>query len=359
MHIFPRLAAWTLAVCVSACAAVASAQEQPHAAARAAALADEGRAALAREDWLGAYDLYAAAWEQYRDPSFAYNLAGISETVGRLAEALTWYETYLQIAPTAPDASEVQAAVVEITDVLERTWTRLRVTSSPTGASAVLVRANTIVPLGPTPVEAWAEPGRVTIELELGGYATIAEPIELRPGATAAWAGVLPLRPDEPGTIRRGAADDDDNRPAGEGLETAGVAPGPHVDLTAAPSAIAERTSGRPDRRRVVLLSVGGAGVVASAACAWLAVSATADFNAGVDAVNPSADDILGPDGVRARAGELNDLRDRARNSELAAWTLGASGLALTLAGALLPSASRDPLTRGIRLGPNHVMVRW
>lgn len=355
----PRIGAAVLALALSALAGTAHAQTPPDAASAAAALANDGLDALGREDWLGAYDLYRAAWERLQDPSFAYNLAGICETVGRLPEALQWYETYLAVAPGAPDTADVQLAIAEVTAELERSWTRLRVTSAPPGATASVLRANSVTQLGPTPVEIWAEPGRVTVRLELEGYEALAEPIVLEAGATAAWAGALQapgaaaVSTPEPEVVDEGG--DQPPLPVSEAIEaTVGQEEG-HTG-----SALDhDPPRGAARGRRIGLLAGGGAALVGSGVAGWMAAQAAASYRDQIGTVNPADDALLGPSAIDARTADLQSSRDRARNAELSAWALGVSGVALTLAGVLMPRRDRDATTQAVELGPNQVTVRW
>lgn len=102
---------------------------------RAAVEADQ------RGDLPAALGLYQKAFAISPHPSTAYNIADVQRRLGQLGAAHKSYETYLALAPDAPDRKDVEAAIAKI---VRTPGTLLLFTSGPEDPSSIDL-ANAIV----------------------------------------------------------------------------------------------------------------------------------------------------------------------------------------------------------------------
>ncbi len=107
-----RIGSLVLAVLVVSglCARGVRADERDDARAAFAA----GEAADRAKDWRGAIEQYLHAYELVPHPFAMFNIATDYERLGQLREASTWYQRYLEAAPTSPDHAKVAQTLGEL-----------------------------------------------------------------------------------------------------------------------------------------------------------------------------------------------------------------------------------------------------
>jgi hypothetical protein len=105
-----------------------------------------GQAADKQKDWQTALEHYLRANDLVPHPFAIYNIAVDYERLGRLREAATWYQRYLEAAPESPDRDKVQRTLSE----LKTRPASLSVRSLPDGARVTIDGQ----PAGKTPFSA-------------------------------------------------------------------------------------------------------------------------------------------------------------------------------------------------------------
>ena len=90
----------------------------------------DGQAADKRKDWAQAIEHYLRANDLVTHPFAMFNIATDYERLGRLREAATWYERYVEATPDEADKAKVQKLLAEL---VARPGT-LTVRSVPDGA---------------------------------------------------------------------------------------------------------------------------------------------------------------------------------------------------------------------------------
>jgi tetratricopeptide (TPR) repeat protein len=73
-----------------------------------------GQAADKQKDWQTALEHYLRANDLVPHPFAIFNIAVDYEKLGRLREAATWYQRYLEAAPDSPDRDKVQKTLAEL-----------------------------------------------------------------------------------------------------------------------------------------------------------------------------------------------------------------------------------------------------
>jgi hypothetical protein len=119
-----------------------------------------GKAADTAGDLTGAIKHYTLAFDLIPHPNAAYNIAFDNDQLGNNREAAKWYQQFLDLAPTAPEAGRIRILINE----LKRRPGPLTVTSTPSGTQ-VLVDGRLLV----TPVTVQVAGGNHMVVLEPNG----------------------------------------------------------------------------------------------------------------------------------------------------------------------------------------------
>lgn len=120
-----------------------------------------GQAADKRRDWTAAIEHYKRANELLPHPYAIYNIAVDYERLGRFRDAATWFDAYLDAAPSANDRERVNKKILD----LRNKPAKLVVRSHPTGATVKIQG----LPAGSTPLTTEREGGIYRIVVEKGG----------------------------------------------------------------------------------------------------------------------------------------------------------------------------------------------
>ena len=186
-----------------------------------------GEAADRAKDWRGAIEHYMRAYELVPHPFAIFNIATDYERLGQLREAATWYQRYLEAAPTSPDRAKVAQTLGE----LRTRPGSITVRSLPDGATVSIDGGN----VGTTPYSGTIKGGNHRIIVASGGQiehreitTEYGDPIDVVVNLGGA-SGELVVT-----SVPEGALVTVDNRSAGVTPAKLIVAPGPHeVKLSA------------------------------------------------------------------------------------------------------------------------------
>ncbi|HET7538241.1 MAG TPA: hypothetical protein VFK05_00165 [Polyangiaceae bacterium] len=247
---------WTLLLLLSACPRLAHAQSAM-AIAQARELASQGYEALQRKDYAAAEVLFRRAEELVHAPTIELDHARALVGMGKLVEGHERYEQVIRegVAPNAP--WQWKRAVVEAQTelaVVDRRMAWLTITVH--GGRAVVVELDgKVVPSAALGVRRATNPGQLVVSAHAEGFLPIRRAITLAEGESNAFE--LTLEPD-PHAVT----------PAAEPVK-------PRRIVLVAPPPPAPG----PDRTLpIVLLSVGGAALVAGAITGFMAVSARSEL---------------------------------------------------------------------------------
>lgn len=119
-----------------------------------------GQAADKRRDWAAAIDHYKRANELVPHPYAIYNIAVDYERLGRFRDAATWFDAYLDAAPSASDRERVNKKILD----LRNKSAKIIVRSHPPGATVKIQG----LPAGSTPLTTEREGGIYRIVVEKG-----------------------------------------------------------------------------------------------------------------------------------------------------------------------------------------------
>ena len=190
----------------------------------------DGKLEQAEAEFRSAFDLFGTS------PKLAFNLGRVNERLGRLADAVRFYQKYLELKPKAADRETVQQVVATLLSRLERDRPELVVTTAPAGAQIFLGAAKESA--GVSPLTLRVESGSHAIRAELEGHASAAGTVNVVKGKPAAIA--LTLRATDQVaqaatlvvTSNPGGADvfiDAGSEPAGKTPLSVQVQPGSHA----------------------------------------------------------------------------------------------------------------------------------
>lgn len=161
-----RIASALVALALLAPSAAVLAQDDAR---RASELAEQAIEAFGAGEVEAAIALYEEAFELVPDPSFAFNLASLYQSVGDLPNAERYFSAYLELFPGATDRADVETALEQIRSELQRGYAQLIVETDPAGATVALV-GDVERELGVTPLSTWLAPGSASIVLRLDGH---------------------------------------------------------------------------------------------------------------------------------------------------------------------------------------------
>ncbi len=142
-----------------------------------------GNLEQAEAEFRSAFDLFD------RSAKLAFNLGRVNERLGRLADAVRFYQKYLQLRPEADDRETVEQVVATLLSRLERDRPELVITTVPAGAKIYLGAATE--PAGVSPLTVRVESGSHAIRAELEGHAPAAGTVSVSKGKPAAIALTL------------------------------------------------------------------------------------------------------------------------------------------------------------------------
>lgn len=161
-----------------------------------------GQAADRRRAWQEAIEHYMRANDLVPHPFAMFNIAKDYERLGKVREAATWYERYLDTSSTSDaDRDKVNALLVE----LRNRPAPVRVTSNPDGARVIING----IPTGATPYKGQLKGGMYRVAVEKGAAkdwkeitVEYGEPVDVAfvlPGAVAVPSATPPRPPDHRG----------------------------------------------------------------------------------------------------------------------------------------------------------------
>ncbi len=128
-----------------------------------------GRRAYTRGDFEGAITNFKAAFDEAPQAAPLYNIAKSFEKMARYEDAIDYYQQYLELAPNAPDRSDVQSIIERLRRDLKARFQELSVASNPPGADVYLDDRNEGI-IGQTNLRAKIKPGPHTLFIDLNGY---------------------------------------------------------------------------------------------------------------------------------------------------------------------------------------------
>ncbi|MEM1347251.1 MAG: PEGA domain-containing protein [Myxococcota bacterium] len=136
---------------------------------------EQGRAAYESGQFEPALGAFERAYRVFPHPDVLYRLAECQEKLGRDADAVKNYSTFLRQVPGAPERKRIEGVIAVLT---ERMRAVVKVRTVPEGAAVRFAGAER----GTSPVDIPAMPGVYTVELVLDGYAPIREQITVEEG---------------------------------------------------------------------------------------------------------------------------------------------------------------------------------
>lgn len=144
-----------------------------------------GKLEQAEAEFRSAFDLFP------KSAKLAFNLGRVNERLGRLADAVHFYQKYLELKPGADDRANVEKVVATLLSRLERDRPELVITTVPAGAKVYLGAA--AEPAGVSPLTVRVESGSHAVRAELDGHDAAVGTVSVEKGKPAAVA--LTLRP--------------------------------------------------------------------------------------------------------------------------------------------------------------------
>ena len=142
-----------------------------------------GKLEQAEAEFRSAFDLFP------KSAKLAFNLGRVNERLGRLADAVRFYQKYLELKPDAKDRADVEKVVETLLSRLERDRPELVVTTVPAGAKIYLGAAKE--PAGVSPLTVRVESGSHAVRAELDGYGAAVGTVNVEKGKPAAIALTL------------------------------------------------------------------------------------------------------------------------------------------------------------------------
>lgn len=158
--------------------------------ARARALFEEGKAAAARQDWTGAFELFQQSWAASASYDTAGNLGQTAYKLGQYDTAARFLSYSLRHFPPSGDRDK-RNAVTTLLDLASKEVTKIELTVEPEDADVAVdgMRAGSAASLEG---ELFVLPGDHTIEARSSGFATERQRITAQKGAALAVKLTLP-----------------------------------------------------------------------------------------------------------------------------------------------------------------------
>jgi len=167
---------------------------------RAVRLAKKGIKLYRAHKYAEALKVLGEGYQVEPDPQFRWAMGRCAEKLGDLPAALQHYEAFLAGYPDAPNKGEVQGLIQYVRQRLKLTMADLRVTSTPPGASVVLLGHPEAK--GLTPFQRWLPPGDVTVRVSMAGYLSAERKLTLVLGdGPKNTVNVALISPDAPGQV--------------------------------------------------------------------------------------------------------------------------------------------------------------
>ncbi len=128
--------------------------------------------------------LFQEAFEIEPRGNLLYNIGLCYDKAGKTAEAVSFYQRYIEAVPNASRRPAVVRQIAKLKELLAGRYEQVSVTSSPPGA-IIFVDDKSKGAMGAAPVEFKLLPGSYTIIAELDGHETAKRTIQLREGSAA------------------------------------------------------------------------------------------------------------------------------------------------------------------------------
>lgn len=159
--------ATTLGTLMAAPRAVsAQAKMTPEVQQQVVALLREGKAAFDKGDHAGALKAFEAAYKLYPAPPLLYRMGEASEKLGKVRQAVGYYEAFVKAAPEDDVARKV---ALELPKLKAKVPAIVRITTDPSNAN-VYIDSVASKPIGSTPFEQEFAPGKRLLIVKLDGY---------------------------------------------------------------------------------------------------------------------------------------------------------------------------------------------
>ena len=155
----------------------------------------QGVEAYQAGDFARAVEAFEWAQQVGAPPSNLYNLARCYEQLGRLADALRTYESYLE---SAEIPAERRLRAQELRDQLASRPGRVELRSIPDGASVTVSGSET--PAGIAPTTLTLPPGEHSLNLTLEGHQPTLERVVVEPGGEQVVTVLMEGMPEPPAT---------------------------------------------------------------------------------------------------------------------------------------------------------------
>lgn len=171
---------WLLVSFVLCAASPAAAQDNPayqSAYERGDQAFKEGRFDVCAEEFRQAFNIEPRG-------NLLYNIGFCYEKANDLANAVTFYQRFVEAVPNSPKRPAIQRHIVELQEQIADLFQEVSVTSDPTGAM-VYVDEKSKGAMGATPLTFKLLPGTYTIIGEFQGYEPARRKLELKKGGDA------------------------------------------------------------------------------------------------------------------------------------------------------------------------------
>ena len=144
---------------------------------------DDGRTNYEAGKFVEALAAFQSAYALFPHPDVLYRVAECQEKLAQDAEAAASYRKFLEQVPDAKERPRIEG-VIKLLDERANTKSiaRIEIKSTPAGALVSIDGE----PRGETPLELELEPGEVSLELTLRGYAPVKEALEVEAGKSLA-----------------------------------------------------------------------------------------------------------------------------------------------------------------------------
>lgn len=142
----------------------------------------EGKKRMDAKDYAGAVTEFEAANALIPSPQAQQKIASCYDQMGKVAEAIAAYQTFIDQAKDKPNmTADVDAAKARV-EALKNTPVAVKVTSDPASAS---VEVDGVAQMGATPMEVKLTPGTHKVKVSAPGYEPMEKDVEVKAGETA------------------------------------------------------------------------------------------------------------------------------------------------------------------------------
>ena len=151
-----------------------------------------GKEAYQNGEFEKAIPFLEKAYEILPNPGFHYRIALAHERAGHPAEALEYYEKFLEAKPDSAKRGQIEKTMARLEQqVDEQSQATITVETSP-GHAKVYVGDTSGSPVGTTPMTADVKTGEVKLVVEKKGYQTVSKLVEVEAGKSYQFSYSLP-----------------------------------------------------------------------------------------------------------------------------------------------------------------------